>query len=96
MGVGGGLGDNRKLTRTQKRKLNEINHVERAVEDMRPLERLMEKAHEEKTKVKNVEMIEMGRYEMDCWRGRLFPPPHRQKNPFKLVVCFSIAVSFTK
>jgi histone acetyltransferase MYST1 len=35
-----------KLTRTQKRKLNEINHVERAPEDMRPMERLMEKQHE--------------------------------------------------
>jgi hypothetical protein len=36
---GGHRGGDKKLTRTQKRKLNEINHVERAAEDMPPLER---------------------------------------------------------
>ena len=62
-----------KLTRNRKRKMNEINHVERAVEDLPPLERAIEREHEEKTKVKNVETLEMGRYEMDCWYYSPFP-----------------------
>ena len=78
-------GGDRKLTRTQKRKLNEINHVERTVEDMRPLERLMEKQHEENTKVKNIEKIEMGRYEMDCWYYS--PYPEEVSGEGKLYLC---------
>ena len=54
---GAGLEAERKLTRTRKRRMNEMNHVERAPEDMAPLERLIEEEHEQKTRVKNVEMI---------------------------------------
>ena len=73
-GAEGGDGDGDvKLTRNRKRKMNEINHVERAVEDLPPLERAIEREHEEKTKVKNVETLEMGRYEMDCWYYSPFP-----------------------
>jgi len=75
----------RKLTRTQKRRLNEMNHVERAPEDMAPLERLIEEEHEQKTRVKNVETIEMGRYEIDCWYYSPYPDDFVQNG--KLFVC---------
>ena len=82
---GAGLEADRKLTRTRKRRMNEMNHVERAPEDMAPLERLIEEEHEQKTRVKNVEMIEMGRYEIDCWYYSPYPDDFVQNG--KLFVC---------
>mmetsp|Transcript_13381 Transcript_13381/g.54026 ORF Transcript_13381/g.54026 Transcript_13381/m.54026 type:complete len:572 (+) Transcript_13381:187-1902(+) len=82
---GAGSEADRKLTRTRKRRMNEMNHVERAPEDMAPLERLIEEEHEQKTRVKNVEMIEMGRYEIDCWYYSPYPDDFVQNG--KLFVC---------
>ena len=62
-----------------------MTHVERAPEDMAPLERLIEEEHEQKTRVKNVEMIEMGRYEIDCWYYSPYPDDFVQNG--KLFVC---------
>jgi histone acetyltransferase MYST1 len=33
----------------------------------------MEKQHDERTKVKNIEMVVMGKYEMDCWYYSPYP-----------------------
>jgi histone acetyltransferase MYST1 len=88
-GAGGkkfvGQAAGRKLTRTQKRRLNEMNHVEVAPEDMFPIERLIEQEHEEKTKVKNVNTVEMGKYEMDCWYYSPYPEEFCSRQ--KLFVC---------
>ena len=49
------------LTRNSKRRYNEIHNVDAPVEDLPPMDQMFERMHEEKTKVKNVHSIELGR-----------------------------------
>ena len=73
----GGEFGRRRATRNMKRKMDEINHVQSAADEE------MEKEHEESTKVKNIQTIEMGRFEVDArphtWRTATpctFPSVH--------------------
>ena len=63
----------RKLTRNLKRRYNEINNVAGAVEDLAPIDQKLEKEHDERTKVKNVKMIEYGPHEVDAWYFSPYP-----------------------
>jgi histone acetyltransferase MYST1 len=83
----GGLFDSgeRKVTRNLKRRYDEIHHTGPAVEDLTPADRALEKEHEEKTKVKNIQMIELGKYELDTWYYSPFPEEYA--NSFKLFFC---------
>ena len=56
----------RKLTRNLKRRYSEINNVAGAVEDLAPMDQKLEKEHDERTKVKNVKVIECGKHEVDA------------------------------
>ena len=64
----------RKLTRTMKRRYNEIHNVDGvSVEDLPRIEQLAEKEHEEKTKMKNIRCVQFGKYEMDAWYYSPYP-----------------------
>ena len=67
-----GSGD-RKLTRSFKRRYDEIHHVEKPVAELPAIDQQLEKAHEERTKVKNIQLVELGRYEMDTWYFSPYP-----------------------
>ena len=54
-----------KMTRTQKRKFDEINTT--LPGDVDPTTAALEHEREQATKVKNIQEIEMGMYEMDTW-----------------------------
>jgi len=59
-------------TRQQKRKFEEANHVVNGPEEDSKLSAL-EREHEEITKVKNINAIEIGRYEIDTWYFSPYP-----------------------
>lgn len=76
---------NQKMTRRQKRQYAEINHLSPSVEELPPLDQYLEKEHQEKTKVKNVQVIELGRHEIDTWYFSPYPEPHASCQ--KLYIC---------
>lgn len=45
----------------------------------------LEKEHEEKTRVKNIQVVEMGRWEVDTWYFSPFPGEYAHQH--KLYVC---------
>jgi len=57
--------DNRKLTRNQKRRMDEVNLISQV--ELDPTSLALEREHQEMTKVKNISCIEIGRYEVDAW-----------------------------
>jgi len=73
------------LTRNSKRRFNEIHNVDAPVEDLPPIDQMFEREHEEKTKVKNVHSIELGRHEMDTWYYSPYPDDFGKCS--KLYVC---------
>merc|ERR1711976_508173 len=60
-------GGDRKITRNQKRKHDEINHVQKTYAEMDPTTAALEKEHEAITKVKYIDKIQFGQYEIDAW-----------------------------
>uniref|UniRef100_A0A6U1GV64 histone acetyltransferase n=1 Tax=Tetraselmis chuii TaxID=63592 RepID=A0A6U1GV64_9CHLO len=90
--LGGGAGEllspvsqERKLTRKLKRRYEEVMHVQKGVEDLPPIDQTLEREHHERTKVKNIMMVEMGKYEMDAWYFSPFPEAYANQD--KLYVC---------
>ncbi|KAK7938526.1 hypothetical protein WMY93_001852 [Mugilogobius chulae] len=81
------LGDQpeRKITRNQKRKHDEINHVQKTYAEMDPTTAALEKEHEAITKVKYVDKIQIGNFEIDAWYFSPFPEDYG-KQP-KLWIC---------
>ncbi|XP_071954189.1 histone acetyltransferase KAT8-like [Antedon mediterranea] len=63
----------RKITRNQKRKHDEINHVQKTLAEMDPTTAALEKEHELITKVKYVDRIQIGKYEIDVWYFSPYP-----------------------
>jgi len=70
----------KKMTRSNKKKLEDINKPD----DDHQMSAL-EKEHEEITKVKNIDVIEFGRYEIDTWY--FSPYPEEFAKCRKLYVC---------
>ncbi|EGG24336.1 HAM group protein [Cavenderia fasciculata] len=64
-------GQRLKVTRHYKRKFDEINHIQKGEDDTKLS--ALEKEHEEITKVKNINVIELGRYEIDTWYFSPYP-----------------------
>lgn len=61
------------LTRSQRRIHEEFNHVQRSYEDMDATTAKLEKEHAEMTKVKNIDKIRYGDYEIDAWYVSPYP-----------------------
>lgn len=80
-----GLPGDQKMTRRLKRQYAEIHHVGPAVEELPPLDQHLEKEHQEKTRVKNVARVELGRYELDTWYYSPYPEPYASCD--KLYIC---------
>lgn len=75
----------RKITRNQKRRHDEINHIQKTYAEMDPTTAALEKEHEAITKVKYVDRIQFGKYEIDAWYFSPFPDEYG-KVP-KLWIC---------
>lgn len=78
-------GESRKLTRNLKRKHDEINHVQKSFAEMDPQTAALEREHEAITKVKYVDKIQFGKYEIDAWYFSPYPDEYG-KQP-KLWIC---------
>ncbi|VBB34033.1 unnamed protein product, partial [Acanthocheilonema viteae] len=61
------------LTRSQRRIHEEFNHVQKSYEDMDATTAKLEKEHAEMTKVKNIDKIRYGDYEIDAWYVSPYP-----------------------
>ncbi|XP_073830396.1 males absent on the first [Musca autumnalis] len=63
----------RKLTRNQKRRHDEINHVQKTYAEMDPTTAALEKEHEAITKVKYIDKLRIGHFEIDTWYFSPYP-----------------------
>ena len=80
------MGDSdRKITRNQKRKHDEINHVQKTYAEMDPTTAALEKEHEALTKVKYIDRIQIGRFEIDTWYFSPYPEEYGKCS--KLWIC---------
>uniref|UniRef100_A0A915MXQ1 Histone acetyltransferase n=3 Tax=Meloidogyne TaxID=189290 RepID=A0A915MXQ1_MELJA len=61
------------LTRSQRRLNEDFRHVPKSYEDMDAYTRKLEMEHEQRTKVKNVEKVQFGDWEIDAWYFSPFP-----------------------
>ncbi|KAH9306918.1 hypothetical protein KI387_011322, partial [Taxus chinensis] len=75
----------RKLTRNLKRRYDEIHNVQKGAEDLTVMDQTLETEHEEKTKVKNIQVVELGKYEVDTWYYS--PYPEEYTNIHRLYIC---------
>ena len=74
---------NQKMTRTQKRRFDEI-HTTMPV-DVDPTTAALEHEREQATKVKNIQTVELGKYEMETWYYSPYPEEFSKCN--KLFLC---------
>merc|ERR1711953_1321246 len=84
LGLPDGAND-RKITRNQKRKHDEMNHVQKTFDEMDPTTRLLEKEHEALTKVKYIDRVQIGRFEIDTWHFSPYPEEYGKCS--KLWIC---------
>lgn len=63
----------RKITRNQKRRHDEINHVQKTYAEMDPTTAALEKEHEAITKVKYIDKLRVGKFEIDTWYFSPYP-----------------------
>ncbi|KAL1117698.1 hypothetical protein AAG570_004013 [Ranatra chinensis] len=75
----------RKITRNQKRKHDEINHIQKTYAEMDPTTAALEKEHEAITKVKYIDRIQIGVYEIDTWYFSPYPEEYGKQS--KLWIC---------
>lgn len=60
------------MTRRLKRRYDEQNHVSQDINDLAPIDQHLEKEHQEKTKVKNIQAVEVGKYEVSSCPCKIF------------------------
>lgn len=75
----------RKITRNQKRRHDEINHIQKTYAEMDPTTAALEKEHEQITKVKYIDKIQIGRFEIDTWYFSPYPEEYGRQS--KLWIC---------
>ncbi|XP_066147904.1 histone acetyltransferase KAT8 [Euwallacea fornicatus] len=75
----------RKITRNQKRRHDEINHIQKTYAEMDPQTAALEKEHEQITKVKYIDKIQIGRFEIDTWYFSPYPEEYGRQS--KLWIC---------
>lgn len=80
-----GVENQRKVTRNLKRKHDEINHVQKSYAEMDPQTAALEREHEAITKVKYVDRIQLGKYEIDSWYFSPYPDEYGRQT--KLWIC---------
>ncbi|PSN47885.1 Histone acetyltransferase KAT8 [Blattella germanica] len=78
----------RKITRNQKRKHCEVDSLQKRLlleEDLDPASAALEEEHEALTKVKYIDRIQIGRYEIDTWYFSPYPDEYGKQA--KLWIC---------
>ncbi|XP_004349255.1 MYST histone acetyltransferase 1 [Capsaspora owczarzaki ATCC 30864] len=75
----------RKMTRNMRKRFNEENHIPKALEEMDPTTRALEREYEEVTKVKFINKIHIGSYEVDTWYFSPYPDDYGKVD--KLYIC---------
>ncbi|KAL0280890.1 UNVERIFIED_CONTAM: hypothetical protein PYX00_002054 [Menopon gallinae] len=78
-------GLDRKITRNQKRRHDEINHIQKTYAEMDPTTAALEKEHEAITKVKYIDKIQIGKFEIDTWYFSPYPDEYGKQT--KLWIC---------
>uniref|UniRef100_F1KUK8 Histone acetyltransferase n=1 Tax=Ascaris suum TaxID=6253 RepID=F1KUK8_ASCSU len=73
------------MTRSQRRIHEEFNHLQKSYDDMDATTAKLEKEHAEMTKVKNIELIRYGDYEIDAWYVSPYPAEYGKLH--KLWIC---------
>ncbi|TDG42359.1 hypothetical protein AWZ03_011213 [Drosophila navojoa] len=63
----------RKMTRYQKRRYDEINHVQKSHAELTASQAALEKEHEFITKIKYIDKLQFGNYEIDTWYFSPYP-----------------------
>ncbi|XP_034099366.1 males-absent on the first protein [Drosophila albomicans] len=63
----------KKMTRYQKRRYDEINHVQKSHAELTAAQAALEKEHENITKIKYIDKLQFGNYEIDTWYFSPFP-----------------------
>lgn len=74
----------KKITRNQKRK-SDISGSNNFINDLDPTKAILEKEHEELTKVKYIDKIQFGKYEIDTWYFSPYPEEYGRQS--KLYIC---------
>ena len=69
------LAQQKKMTRRLKRVYDQTHHVSPALDELPPLDAAAERAHQEKTRLKNIQSVELGRFEVDAWYYSPYPDP---------------------
>jgi histone acetyltransferase MYST1 len=90
--IEGAMVDGRRLTRRDKRKFDELHCAASATQDeeheramLDPASLALEREHEEITKVKNIQTIELGRYEVETWYFSPYPEEYCKEE--RLHIC---------
>lgn len=81
---GGGAASGGPGVRTRKRKFGDISAPSQ-LELSDPADAALEKEHEERTKIKNIDVVSIGQYDVDCWYYSPYPEGYR--NLHKIYVC---------
>ena len=74
-----------RIFRNQKRKHDEINHVQKTYAEMDPTTAALEKEHEALTKVKYIDKVQIGKYEVDTWYFSPYPDEYGKVH--KMWIC---------
>ena len=69
------LAQQKKMTRRLKRVYDQTHHVSPTLDELPPLDAAAERAHQEKTRLKNIQSVELGRFEVDAWYYSPYPDP---------------------
>ena len=81
------------VTRNLKRKHDEINHVQKPYSELDPASAALEKEYESLTKVKYIDCVQFGKYEIDCWYFSPYPEEYGRSQ--KLWIC-EFCLRYTK
>lgn len=67
--------DSLKMTRRLKRRIEVAHHVPTPLEELPPADAAAERAHQERTRLKNIRAVELGKHDMDAWYYSPYPDP---------------------
>mmetsp|Transcript_39278 Transcript_39278/g.111203 ORF Transcript_39278/g.111203 Transcript_39278/m.111203 type:complete len:515 (+) Transcript_39278:278-1822(+) len=62
-----------RVTRKNKRLLEDTLHLQKDITELPAGDQKLEREHHEKTKVRNIQVVELGKFEMDAWYYSPFP-----------------------
>uniref|UniRef100_A0A8R1HWX0 Histone acetyltransferase n=1 Tax=Caenorhabditis japonica TaxID=281687 RepID=A0A8R1HWX0_CAEJA len=84
------------LTRSQRRELEEFAHMKTGISDMDATTARLEREHEERTKVKNVPRITIGKHTISSWYYSPFPPSCENHELYMCEYCLLYSPSRSK